>query len=62
MSLEEIRRLRHITRKTKKYRKIEERELGNLIDCLSFVWPFTLPLCNMVLLSTFVMNYMHAFA
>lgn len=37
-------------------------ELWNLIDCLSFIWSFTPPLCNMVLLSTFVIDYMHAFA
>lgn len=40
----------------------EKCELWNLIDCLSFIWPFTPPLCNMVLLSPFVIDYMNAFA
>ncbi len=40
----------------------EKCKLWNLIDCLSFIWPFTPPLCNMVRLSAFVINYMHVFA
>lgn len=46
----------------RKWRSGEKCKLWNLIDCLSFIWPFTPPLCNMVRLSASVINYMHVFA